>query len=140
MGTPSGSTVIAVVTSRNTCLYSPYCSRSMRRTSSSGNAMLKTKPTVLANASHDTRHVRDSRISVLLIAPTLTIIGGQSIQANQLLRRLAGEEGVQVQFLPVNPRLPSALSMKYVRTLITLVLYLSRLAGSIGRADVPHIF
>ncbi len=30
--------------------------------------------------------------------------------------------------------------MKYVRTLITLVLYLARLAASIGRADVLHIF
>jgi glycosyltransferase involved in cell wall biosynthesis len=102
--------------------------------------MLKTKPTVLAQASHDTRRVRDSPISVLLIAPTLTIIGGQSIQANQLLRRLEGEAGIQVQFLPINPRLPSALSRKYVRTLITLVLYLVRLAVNIGRTDVLHIF
>src|SRR5580700_4178054 len=108
MGTPRGSTVMAVVMMRNICLYSPYRSRSMRRTSNSGSAMLKTKPTVLAQASHDTRRVRDSPISVLLIAPTLTIIGGQSIQANQLLRRLEGEAGIQVQFLPINPRLPSA--------------------------------
>ena len=43
-------------------------------------------------------------------------------------------------FFPVNPRLPSALSMKYVRTLITLVLYLARLAAGIRRADVLHIF
>jgi glycosyltransferase involved in cell wall biosynthesis len=32
------------------------------------------------------------------------------------------------------------LSMKYVRTLITLVLYLARLAAEIGRADILHIF
>src|ERR1700685_3208630 len=98
MGTPRGSTVIAVVTNRNACLYSPYCSRSMRRTSNSGNAMLKTKPTVLANVSQDTRQVRDSPLPVLLIAPSLNIIGGQSIQANQLLRLLAGEAGIQVEF------------------------------------------
>lgn len=30
--------------------------------------------------------------------------------------------------------------MKYVRTLITLVLYLARLAADIGRADILHIF
>jgi glycosyltransferase involved in cell wall biosynthesis len=30
--------------------------------------------------------------------------------------------------------------MKYVRTLITLVLYLARLAASIGRAEILHIF
>jgi glycosyltransferase involved in cell wall biosynthesis len=97
--------------------------------------MLKAKPTVLAKVSHETRHV-----SVLLIAPSVNIIGGQSIQADQLLRRLANEPSVQVQFLPVNPRLHSVLSMKYVRTIITLVLYLGRLAANIGRADVLHIF
>jgi glycosyltransferase involved in cell wall biosynthesis len=101
--------------------------------------MLKAKPTVLANASHDTRHVRDS-IRVLLIAPSLRIIGGQSVQADQLLRRLAKDPSIQVQFLPVNPRLPSALSRKYLRTLITLALYLLRLGASIGRANVVHIF
>jgi len=95
----------------------------------------------LANASHDTRQVRLARpIRVLLIAPTLNIIGGQSIQANRLLRCLAKDPSIQIQFLPVNPRLPSALSRKYVRTLITLVLYLVRLAAGIGRADVLHIF
>ena len=47
---------------------------------------------------------------------------------------------LQFGFFPVNPRLTAALSMKYVRTLITLVLYLARLASSIRRADVLHIF
>ena len=97
--------------------------------------MLKAKPDVLAKVSHETRQV-----SVLLIAPSVDIIGGQSIQANQLLRRLANEPSVQVQFLPVNPRLHAALSMKYVRTLITLVLYQRRLVASFRRADVLHIF
>jgi glycosyltransferase involved in cell wall biosynthesis len=102
--------------------------------------MLKTKPTVLAQVNQDTRHVRDSPISVLLIAPSLSIIGGQSIQANQLLRCFAGEPSVQVRFLPVNPRLPAALRIQYVRTLITLVLYLVRLVTNIHRADILHIF
>lgn len=102
--------------------------------------MLKTKPTVFATVSHDTRAVSDSPRRVLLIAPTLKIIGGQSIQANQLLRRLSHEPSVQVQFLPINAGLPAALSMKYVRTLITLVLYLARLVAAIGRTDVLHIF
>jgi glycosyltransferase involved in cell wall biosynthesis len=108
--------------------------------------MLKTKPTVLANVSHDTREVSDSgphrarHVRVLLIAPSLDIVGGQSIQAHQLLRLLAGEPGVDVQFLPVNVRLPAALRIQYLRTLITLALYLARLAAGIIRADVLHIF
>src|ERR1700734_3407140 len=140
MPTPKGSTVMAVVTRRKACLNSPYCSRSMRRTSSNGNATLKTKPTVLAQVNQDTRHVRDSPLSVLLIAPSLSIIGGQSIQANQLLRCFAGEPSVQVQFLPVNPRLSAALRIQYVRTLISLVLYLVGLMTNIHRADILHIF
>ncbi len=102
--------------------------------------MLKTKPAVLAKVSHDTRQASDSAVRVLLIAPSLSIIGGQSVQANQLLRCLAKEPSVQARFLPVNPRLPGALSMKYLRTAITLVLYLARLATGIVRADVLHIF
>ncbi len=102
--------------------------------------MLKTKPAVLAKVSHETRQASDSAVRVLLIAPSLSIIGGQSIQASQLLRCLAQEPSVQARFLPVNPRLPGALSMKYLRTAITLVLYLARLAAGIVRADVLHIF
>jgi len=81
-----------------------------------------------------------SPIRVLLIAPSLDIIGGQSIQANQLLRCLANESSVRVQFLRVNPRLPFALSMKYVRTLITLLLYLARLVMDVCSASIVHIF
>ncbi|HTW63074.1 MAG TPA: glycosyltransferase family 4 protein [Bryobacteraceae bacterium] len=108
--------------------------------------MLKTKPAVFAKVSHETRQVRDSvvqkarPIRVLLIAPSLDIIGGQSIQANQLLQCFANEPSVQIQFLPVNPRLRPALRMKYLRTLITLVFYLVRLASQIRRADALHIF
>jgi len=104
----------------------------------------------LAKASNDTRAASDSiprrgtaaapPIRVLLIAPSLDIMGGQSIQANQLLLCLANETSVRMEFLRINPRLPAALSMKYVRTIITLVLYLVRLAMGIGRADVLHIF
>lgn len=120
--------------------------------------MLKAKPTVLANVNHDTRHVRDSLplgkeiklgtaqpsiprpIRVLLIAPSLDIVGGQSIQASQLIRRLAGDPAMQVDFLPVNPLLPVWLRIKYLRTFITSVVYLFRLACCIGRARVLHVF
>src|SRR5271154_4163071 len=115
----------------------------MRRPTNSGSAMLKAKPTVLAKVSQDTRHVRDSLppvTRVLLIAPSLNIIGGQSIQASQLLRCLANEPSIQARFLLINPRLPAALRIQYVRTLITLVLYLARLAAGIGSADGLHIF
>lgn len=106
--------------------------------------MLNANPSVLAQASHDTREASDSGtqrpIRVLLIAPSLKIIGGQSIQASKLLRYLRDEPSVRIRFLPIDSQLAPVLSMKYVRTLINLVLYLARLLASVVRADVVHIF
>lgn len=80
------------------------------------------------------------RVRVLLIAPSLDIIGGQSIQADQLRRRLENEPAVDLRFLPVNPRLPRVLRVKYVRTVATSIVYLARLVVNIVRAEVLHIF
>ena len=114
--------------------------------------MEKTNPTVLAKVSQETRQVRDSldcavntssmsrRVRVLLIAASVDIIGGQSIQAAQLLRRLVSEPAIEIRFLPVNPRLPRLLRIRYLRTLAASLLYLIRLVSNIGRTDVLHIF
>lgn len=107
---------------------------------------------VFAKVSQETRQVKDRldsrggtpsmsrRVRVLLIAPSLDIIGGQSIQADQLLRRLEREPGVEIRFLPVNPRLPRMLRIKYLRTVAASVVYLARLVANIGSADLLHIF
>ena len=73
------------------------------------------------------------RIRVLIIAPSLDILGGQSVQADRLMERLCKEPTLEVEFLPINPRLPGPLRklqrIKYVRTLVTsLAYYLSLLA------------
>lgn len=114
--------------------------------------MLKAKPTVLAKVSQETRQVRDCldsaggtdnmsrRVRVLLIAPSLEIIGGQSIQADQLLRRLAAEPAIEIRFLAINPQLPQVLRIKYLRTLVASIVYLAQLIANIGRADGLHIF
>ena len=80
-------------------------------------------------------------VRVLLIAPSLDIIGGQSVQADRLLGCLASEPSLQVRFLPINPRLPRVLRrVKYVRTLVTELLFFIQLGGEIGRTDIVHIF
>ena len=83
-------------------------------------------------------------IRVLLIGPTLDIIGGHSIQADRLLRGFESEPSVDVRFLPINPRWPGPFralqKIKYVRTLATSVLYGINLLAGIWRADVLHIF
>ncbi len=83
-------------------------------------------------------------VRVLLIAPSFDIVGGQAVQACRLLDALRKVPEVEVDFLPINPRAPKFLSplqkIKYVRTLVTSLLYVTKLLASIRRYDVLHIF
>lgn len=81
---------------------------------------------------------------MLLVAPSLDIIGGQAVQANQLLLGLKTLEDIRVSFLPVNPRLPGVLRhlqrVKYLRTIVTFPFYLASLVANVWKADVIHAF
>ena len=84
------------------------------------------------------------RARVLIIGPSLDILGGQAVQAKRLLDRLRANPLLDVDFLPVNPRLPGPLrllqSVKYLRTVVTLIAYCLSLLVRVGRYDVLHIF
>ncbi len=77
---------------------------------------------------------------VLLVAASLDIIGGQSVQAASVARHLSDEPSVEVSFLPINPRLPGPLrrlqDIKYVRTIVTSIAYVARLLAQVPRSDV----
>ena len=81
---------------------------------------------------------------MLIVAPSLDIIGGHSIQAAALLHHLGREPGVEAELLPINPRLPGPLrplqSIKYLRTLVTSALYVAKLLRRVPRSDVVHVF
>jgi glycosyltransferase involved in cell wall biosynthesis len=83
-------------------------------------------------------------LRVLIVAPSLDILGGQAIQAARLLDRLRPEPSIEVDFLPVNPRLPGPLRalqrIKYVRTVITSLCYWVLLLARVHKFDVIHIF
>ncbi|HEX8163310.1 MAG TPA: glycosyltransferase family 4 protein [Pyrinomonadaceae bacterium] len=83
-------------------------------------------------------------VRVLIVGPSLDILGGQAVQAARLLERLREVPSLEVSFLPVNPRLPGALrrlqAIKYVRTLLTSLLYAATLLARVRRYDVIHIF
>lgn len=84
------------------------------------------------------------KVRVLIIAPSLRILGGQAVQAKYLLNNLRDESGFEVSFLPHNPRLPGPLgflqSIKYVRTIVTSFIYCLTLILRIPQHDVIHIF
>lgn len=89
---------------------------------------------------------KDSKkpLRVLLVAPSLDILGGQSRQAVRLRERLRDESTLQVEFLPHNPRLPGVLrklqSIKYVRTVVTTLFYWGLLLLRTRQYDIIHIF
>jgi L-malate glycosyltransferase len=84
------------------------------------------------------------RLRVALVAPTLEILGGQAVQANRLLREWKDDAEVEAWLVPVNPVFPRGLrfarSVKYLRTLVNELIYISTLARRIRRADVVHVF
>jgi L-malate glycosyltransferase len=90
------------------------------------------------------RHSSVKRIRVLIVAPSLDILGGQSRQAVRLMTGLQQERSLEIGFLPHNPRLPKVLRplqrIKYLRTLTTTVYYLLLLMVRVPRYDIIHIF
>jgi L-malate glycosyltransferase len=81
---------------------------------------------------------------VLLVAPSLRFLGGQAIQAKYLLEHLSEEPSLEILFLPHDPQLPGSLkvfqSIKYIRTVVTTLIYCVTLLLRIPRCDVIHIF
>ena len=85
-----------------------------------------------------------NRLRVLIVAPSLDILGGQSRQAVRLMEGLKREPDLEIGFLPHNPRLPGILrklqSIKYVRTIVTTLYYIALLLWRVRRYDIIHIF
>jgi glycosyltransferase involved in cell wall biosynthesis len=83
-------------------------------------------------------------VRILLIAPSMNIVGGQSIQASQLLARLGREPELQVEFQAIDCPLPRALAwtgrIRYLRTAVRFALYLLALWRRLRRGQVVHIF
>jgi len=81
-------------------------------------------------------------LAIVLVAPTLDILGGQGIQARSLLQALV-HEGFAASLLPVNPRFPRGLGwlrrIPVLRTLLNQLLYVTSLTA-LRHADVVHVF
>src|SRR5437773_10455830 len=79
---------------------------------------------------------------IAVVAASLDILGGQSIQAQALCAGLR-QAGYEVDFVPINPRFPRGLGWvrryPYVRTVLNQSLYLPRL-HRLRRADVVPVF
>lgn len=99
-----------------------------------------------ARAEHEMEaHAKpERRLRVLLIAPSLEMLGGQSRQCARLLGHLQKEPSLEVSFLAVNPLLPGFLrglqKIRYVRSVVTTLLFWTTLFVRVWRYDILHIF
>ncbi|HEX8098444.1 MAG TPA: glycosyltransferase family 4 protein [Pyrinomonadaceae bacterium] len=83
-------------------------------------------------------------LRVLVVAPSLDILGGQAVHAARLLENLRAEAGLEVSFLPVNPPFPGPLkkvqAVKYIRSVRSTLLYWVKLLSRVRKFDVIHIY
>lgn len=83
-------------------------------------------------------------LRILIVGPSLDPPGGQAVQAAHLLEHLPQDASLEVSFLPINPRLPGVWGkiqgVKYVRTVVTMILYCASLVARVRKYDVIHIF
>jgi L-malate glycosyltransferase len=84
------------------------------------------------------------KLAVAIVAPSLSILGGQAVQARRLLDAWKDDPDVHAWLVPINPAPPAWLRpvarVKYFRTLITQLSYWPSLIRELRRADVVHVF
>ena len=73
---------------------------------------------------------------MLLIAPPLSVIGGQSIQADRLISNFADDQVIHLTFLPSIV----FFRYRYFRTVLNTLVYIAALLKSIPQHDVIHVF
>ena len=85
-----------------------------------------------------------SRIRVAIVAPTLRYVGGQSVQAELLMRNWKGDPEVEATFVPVDPSPAHGLgwveNVPGLRTLLREPRYIFELWRNLKDVDVVHIF
>ncbi|HYY59203.1 MAG TPA: glycosyltransferase family 4 protein, partial [Pyrinomonadaceae bacterium] len=86
----------------------------------------------------------EAPLRILIVGPSLDLVGGQARQAARLLTHLREEPSLEVSFMQVTPRLPGVLAklqkIKYLRTLLNTLLYWAQLLARVRSYDVIHVF
>ena len=85
-----------------------------------------------------------SRQRVCIVAPSLRYVGGQSVQADLLVRRWQNDPDIDISFVAVDPPVPRVLSwaerVPGLRTILREPIYFWRLWRGLENVDVAHIF
>lgn len=83
----------------------------------------------------------DTKIKVLIIAPTLDVfLGGQAVQTSRLMEKLNQEPNIQMDIQSIGPVfLPKLQKIKFLRTVLREVKYLYDILTKIPKYDIIHI-
>lgn len=80
---------------------------------------------------------------ILIVGPSIRIMGGQAVMAKQLLDDLRSSN-FNVDFLPINPKPPGPLAyaenVKILRTLVVSFFYIWSLLTRVPKYQIIHIF
>jgi len=83
-------------------------------------------------------------LRLAIVAASLRILGGHSVQAQRLLQGWEDDRRVDARLVPIDPAPPrpfdALLRLKYLRTLVTQLWYWPLLVREVRRADVVHVF
>lgn len=86
----------------------------------------------------------NQRLKVAIVGPSLRYVGGQSVQADLLLRHWKDDPDVEVSFVAVDPPLVPGLrwaeGVRGLRTVLREPLYFLDLWRGIKDADIVHIY
>jgi glycosyltransferase involved in cell wall biosynthesis len=82
---------------------------------------------------------KNGKIKILLVAPSMKIVGGQSIQAKRLLDAFAEDEKIEFEFVPNNPETPLQ-NVKFLRTIFASIKFWLLLFGKIPKTDIVQVF
>jgi len=87
---------------------------------------------------------RRDRIRVALVAASPRYVGGQSVQAELLLRHWQDDPAIEARFIPIDPSLPQSIAwmerIPFLRTLIREAIYSVSLWRDLRGVEVAHIF
>ena len=101
-------------------------------------------PATQDEAAHQPEPVPSKRLKVSIVAASLRYVGGQSVQADLLVRHWHNDPAADVEFIPIDPELPSFLHwverVPFLRTLVRQPFYLVSLWRAVGRTEIAHIF
>jgi glycosyltransferase involved in cell wall biosynthesis len=84
------------------------------------------------------------RLRVCIVAPSLRYVGGQSVQAELLLRHWQNDPDIDIRFLAVDPPLPRFLAwaegIPGLRTILREPIYFWHLWRGLKGVNIAHIF